>query len=71
VIELSSDLALMPPASDYQPRTWPSTPTTLSQWGGGPPPLKFVLTGFPIASPEDGKPAYASVSGRSVATATR
>jgi catechol 2,3-dioxygenase-like lactoylglutathione lyase family enzyme len=49
LIELSADLALMPPAGDYQARKWPVSPTTLSQWGGGPPPLRFLLTGFPIA----------------------
>ena len=51
LIELSSDLALMPPTGDYQPRKWPVSVSTLSQWGGGPPPLRFLLTGFPIATP--------------------
>ena len=59
LIELSSDLALMPPAGDYQARSWPVSPTTLSQWGGGPPPLKFLLTGFPVLAPELGRPTWA------------
>jgi catechol 2,3-dioxygenase-like lactoylglutathione lyase family enzyme len=59
LIELSSDLALMPPAGDYQARKWPVSPTTLSQWGGGPPPLKFLLTGFPVLAPELGRPTWA------------
>src|ERR1700757_149723 len=42
LIELSSDLAKMVPDGDYQPRKWPVSPTTLSQWGGGPPPLRFL-----------------------------
>jgi hypothetical protein len=37
----------------YTPRTWPTTPTTLSQWGGGAPPLKFLLTGFPVCQPAE------------------
>ena len=48
LIELSSDLALMAPAGDYEPRRWPVSTTTLSQWGGGPPPLQFLLTGYPV-----------------------
>jgi catechol 2,3-dioxygenase-like lactoylglutathione lyase family enzyme len=59
LIELSSDLALMPPAGGYQARKWPVSPTTLSQWGGGPPPLKFLLTGFPVLAPELGRPTWA------------
>ena len=65
LIELSSDLALMPPAGDYQPRSWPVSPTTLSQWGGGPPPLRFLLTGFPIAPPTNGPPTWAMSRGES------
>ena len=43
---------------DYQPRKWPIGPTTINQWGG-PPPLRFLLTGFPIAPPDPGRPAWA------------
>jgi hypothetical protein len=48
MIELCSEVAQMPPHGDYQPRKWPIDPTTINQWGG-PPPLKFIRAGFPIA----------------------
>lgn len=67
LLELSSDLALMPPVGDYQPRRWPVSPTTLSRWGGGPPPLRFLLTGFPIAQPATGRPSWAMSPGRTLA----
>jgi catechol 2,3-dioxygenase-like lactoylglutathione lyase family enzyme len=67
LIELSSDLALMPPAGDYQPRNWPVSPTTLSQWGSGPPPLRFLLTGFPIAPPTTDRPSWAMTPDRTPA----
>jgi len=50
MIELCSELAQMPPVGDYQAHKWPIDPTTINQWGGAPP-LKFVLTGFPIVPP--------------------
>ena len=31
-------------------------PGTINQWGGPPPP-RFLLTGFPIAAPQPGRPA--------------
>ena len=59
MIELCSELAQMPPAGDYQARKWPIDPTTINQWGG-PPPLRFLLTGFPIAgATESGRPTWA------------
>ncbi len=58
MIELCSDLAKMPPEGDYQARKWPIDPTTINQWGGPPPP-RFVLTGFPIVEPEPGRPSWA------------
>ena len=69
LLELSSDLALMPPAGEYQAHKWPVSPTTLSQWGGGPPPLRFLLTGFPIVAPDPGRPPYAMRADRSQGTA--
>jgi catechol 2,3-dioxygenase len=48
MIELCSELAQMEPTGAYQPRKWPLDPGTINQWGG-PPPLKFLLAGFPIA----------------------
>lgn len=48
MVELCSDLAQMEPAGGYQPRKWPIDPGTINQWGG-PPPLKFLLAGCPIA----------------------
>ena len=50
MIELCADLAQMPPVGDYVAREWPNSPTTINQWGS-PPPLKFILTGFPIVEP--------------------
>jgi hypothetical protein len=70
MIELCSELAQMAPHGDYQGRKWPIDPTTINQWGG-PPPARFVLTGFPVVAPEAGKPAYASSTARSAATAAR
>jgi catechol 2,3-dioxygenase-like lactoylglutathione lyase family enzyme len=51
MIELCSELAQMPPEGDYVAGRWPIDPTTINQWGG-PPPLRFILTGFPIVSPD-------------------
>jgi catechol 2,3-dioxygenase-like lactoylglutathione lyase family enzyme len=64
LIELSSDLALMDSAEHYQPRNWPVSPDTLSRWGGGPPPLRFLLTGFPIVPPTEGRPSWAMAPNR-------
>ena len=58
MIELCSELAKMPPEGNYQARKWPIDPTTINQWGG-PPPLKFLLTGFPVVEPGPGRPAWA------------
>jgi catechol 2,3-dioxygenase-like lactoylglutathione lyase family enzyme len=70
LIELSSDLARMTPEEGYTPRTWPVTPTTLSQWGGGPPPLRFLLTGFPIVEQDRGRPAWAMAPDRTPTAST-
>lgn len=48
MIELCADLAQMPPAGDYEARKWPIDPSTINQWGG-PPPLRFIRAGFPVA----------------------
>ena len=48
MIENCSELAQMAPAGDYVARRWPIDPSTINQWGG-PPPLRFILTGYPIA----------------------
>ncbi len=65
MIELCSDLAQMPPAGDYQARKWSIDPTTINQWGGPPPP-RFILTGFPIVSPDQGRPEWAMSPDRSL-----
>jgi catechol 2,3-dioxygenase-like lactoylglutathione lyase family enzyme len=69
LIELSSDLAVMTQDHAYAPRTWPVSATTLSQWGGGKPPLRFLLAGFPIVTPDDEQPAYATAPNRTPAIA--
>jgi catechol 2,3-dioxygenase-like lactoylglutathione lyase family enzyme len=48
MVELCSELASMPPDGDYRAREWPAAPGTINQWGG-PPPLRFLRAGFPIA----------------------
>jgi catechol 2,3-dioxygenase-like lactoylglutathione lyase family enzyme len=59
MIELCSELAQMPPIGDPQARKRPIDPTTINQWGG-PPPLRFLLTGFRIVGAgESGRPAWA------------
>jgi catechol 2,3-dioxygenase len=61
MMENCSELAQMAPAGDYRPRKWPLDPTTINQWGG-PPPLRFLLAGFPIAGGRDqiaGRPSWA------------
>lgn len=65
MIELCSELAQMPPEGDYLARKWPIDPTTINQWGG-PPPLRFILTGFPVVSPDEGRPSYAMRPDRKV-----
>ncbi len=58
MIENCSELAKMPPEGDYVPRRWPVNPGAVNQWGG-PPPLKFMKAGFPIAPVTPGRPAWA------------
>ena len=67
MIECCSELAQMT-RDAYVPKTWSMRPGTINQWGGPPPP-RFVLTGFPIAPPVPGRPAWAAVPDRVVATA--
>lgn len=55
MIELCSDIAQM---RGYQPRRWPGGLKPINQWGG-PPPLRFILTGFPVVKPAAGRPSYA------------
>jgi catechol 2,3-dioxygenase-like lactoylglutathione lyase family enzyme len=55
MIELCCDLAQM---RDYQPRTWAGGLKPINQWGGRPP-VRFILTGFPLVKPAFGRPSYA------------
>ncbi len=57
MIECCSELAQME-ADGYVARNWSMHPRTINQWGG-PPPLRFLLTGYPIAHPTPGRPAWA------------
>ena len=68
MIELCSELAQMSPAGDYQARRWPIDPTTINQWGGPPPP-KFLRAGFPIVTPDEGRPSWAMRPDRAPAAA--
>lgn len=66
MIECCSELARM--SSGYEPRNWSMAPRTINQWGG-PPPARFLLTGFPIATPQSGRPAWAMRADRTSAAA--
>lgn len=57
MVECCSELAQMQ-ADGYQPRRWSMHPGTINQWGGPPPP-RFLLTGFPIAPAQPGRPPWA------------
>jgi catechol-2,3-dioxygenase len=48
MIECCSEIAQMQ-ADAYQPKDWGSGLAAINQWGGNPP-LRFLLTGFPIAA---------------------
>lgn len=48
MIECCSELAQMT-RDRYVPKKWSMSAGTINQWGGPPPP-KFLLTGFPIAT---------------------
>lgn len=66
MIECCSELAQMG-RDAYVPKTWSMHPGTINQWGGPPPP-RFVLTGFPIAMPTVGRPAWAAKADRAITT---
>lgn len=56
MIECCSEIAQMT-RDNYQPRDWGMNLGVINQWGP-PPPLRFVLTGFPIAPPTPGRPTW-------------
>ncbi len=66
MIELCADMARM---HDYAPGAWPVGPKTLNLWGG-PPPLRFILTGVPPVAPGEGRPSYAIDRAGATAAAT-
>jgi catechol 2,3-dioxygenase-like lactoylglutathione lyase family enzyme len=68
MIECCSELARMR-ADRYQPRNWSMRPATINQWGGPPPP-RFLLTGFPIAAPQPGRPGWAMRPDRTLSATT-
>lgn len=70
MVELCSELAQMPPHGEYMARKWKLDPTTINQWGGPPPP-RFLLTGFPVVQPDDARRSYATSPGRSATTIAR
>ena len=67
MIECCAQLAQMQ-RDGYVPKAWPMRPRTINQWGGPPPP-RFLLTGFPVASPQPGRPAWAMRPDRMHSTA--
>ena len=67
MIECCAEIAQMR-ADHYQPKNWSMSPGTINQWGG-PPPLRFLLTGYPIAAPQPGRPAWAIPADRTATTA--
>ena len=66
MVECCAGLAQMR-AERYQPKTWSMHPGTINQWGGPPPP-RFLLTGFPIAKPRPGRPLWSMQPDRIAAT---
>jgi catechol-2,3-dioxygenase len=48
MVECCADLAAMPPAGEYEARSWPGGLGAVNRWGGPPPP-RFLLAGHPIA----------------------
>ena len=66
MIECCAELAQMQ-RDGYQPKNWPMQPGTINQWGGPPPP-RFLLTGFPIARPQPGRPTWAMKPDRTPAS---
>ena len=66
MIECCAGLAQMT-ADAYVPRRWPMRPETINRWGGPPPP-RFLLTGFPIAAPQPGRPSWAMAPERAPVT---
>jgi catechol 2,3-dioxygenase-like lactoylglutathione lyase family enzyme len=67
MIECCAGLAQMT-RDGYRPKTWSMAPSTINQWGGPPPP-RFLLTGYPIATPTPGRPTWAAAPDRSPASA--
>jgi catechol 2,3-dioxygenase-like lactoylglutathione lyase family enzyme len=65
MIECCSELAKM--NAGYEPRNWAISPGTINQWGGPPPP-RFLLTGFPTAKPQPGRPSWAIGADRATNT---
>jgi hypothetical protein len=57
MIECCSELAQMK-RDGYEPKDWGAGFGAINQWGGNPP-LRFRLTGFPIATPTPGRPPWA------------
>jgi catechol 2,3-dioxygenase-like lactoylglutathione lyase family enzyme len=66
MIECCSELARM--SDGYVPRNWSMAPGTINQWGSGPP-ARFLLTGFPVARPQAGRPSWAARPGREAVAA--
>ena len=54
-------------ADAYAARRWPMRPGTINQWGGPPPP-RFLPTGFPIAATRAGRPTRAMATTGTPAT---
>jgi catechol 2,3-dioxygenase-like lactoylglutathione lyase family enzyme len=65
MVELCADMAMM---SDYEPRQWPGGFGSINQWGPPPPP-RFILTGFPVVTPDWERPTYAMRPDRTPAAA--
>lgn len=68
MIDCCSEIAQMT-ADHYQPKDWSRYPSTINQWGA-PPPLRFLLTGFPIADPQP-RPSGMAMAADRTATGAR
>jgi hypothetical protein len=66
MIECCAEIAQMT-SDHYQPKNWSMSPGTINQWGGPPPP-RVLLTAYPIADPQPGRPSWSVRADRDTPT---
>ncbi len=73
LIECCSEMALVGPGHDYEPRKWKLRPTNVSLWGGLPT-IKFLTANTPVAplsSPARRPESWKTTTSASSATSSR